>query len=71
VESDALTIVCAWCACTVRKGGPRLSHGICLTCAMRFLNLLPRPYLESIADQDGMVTLFSGVQLPVAAAIAE
>lgn len=71
MDRDALTIVCAWCACIVREGGPRESHGICVACAMRFLNLLPRPYLESIADPDGMVTLFSGVQLPVAAAGAE
>ena len=67
MDREALTIVCAWCAEVVREGGPRQSHGICVACAMRFLNLLPRNYLESIADPDGRVALFSGVQLPVGA----
>jgi hypothetical protein len=27
-----LTIVCAWCSTTIRKGGPTVTHGICPAC---------------------------------------
>jgi hypothetical protein len=68
VDPEPLTVICAWCNCTVRSGGSSVSHGICVACAMRFLDLLPRHYLESIADRDGRVAVFNGVQLPVGAA---
>jgi len=65
---EGLTVVCAWCETTVRAGGVQVSHGICTTCAVGFLNTLPADYLRSIADPDGTVTLFSGVKFAVGAA---
>ncbi len=56
-----LATVCAWCRLRL-SGSPaaRISHGICPRCARAFLERLPAAYLESIADDDGTVTLFSG-----------
>ncbi|WBL37352.1 hypothetical protein O0235_07200 [Tepidiforma flava] len=56
-----VAIVCAWCRQQL-SGAPsgRVSHGICPRCAREFLERLPASYLESIADDDGTVTLFSG-----------
>ena len=66
--SDGVSVVCAWCSATVSSGGPgdRVSHGICLDCAMDFLRRLPKEYLASIADEDGTVTLFCGYRLDIA-----
>lgn len=54
-------VICAWCRQQL-SGAPsgRVSHGICPRCAREFLERLPASYLESIADDDGTVTLFSG-----------
>lgn len=65
MAEDQLTVVCAWCTAVVRQGTARVSHGICVECAMTFLARLPAEYLSSIADADGKVTLFSGHQLSV------
>jgi hypothetical protein len=62
---EQLTIVCAWCGTTVERGGEQVSHGICVDCAMSFLARLPAEYLQSVADPDGTVTLFSGHKLPI------
>ena len=62
---DGLTVICAWCDAVVQPGGPEISHGICTNCAVSFLSRLPVEYLRSIAEPDGTVTLFSGVQFVV------
>ncbi len=62
---NELTVVCAWCTAVVQQGTARVSHGICVDCAMTFLSRLPDEYLSSIADSDGKVTLFSGHKLSV------
>ena len=36
------TVVCAWCGIILRKGGEERSHGICQSCAARFLARLRR-----------------------------
>jgi hypothetical protein len=65
---EGLTVICAWCETTVRAGGEQVSHGICATCAVNFLQTLPAAYLRSIAEPDGTVTLFSGVKFSVGTA---
>ena len=63
---DAVSVVCAWCTAPVSGSGGPVSHGICVACAMDFLKKLPREYLQTIAEPDGTVTLFSGHKLDVA-----
>lgn len=65
MEKDYLTVVCAWCDCTVREGGDTISHGICADCAVGFMSRLPLDYLRMIADADGKVALFSGHRLDI------
>ncbi len=60
-----MTVVCAWCGALIAPGGEQLSHGICVSCATDFMSRLPRAFLESVADPDGTVTLFSGHKLPI------
>lgn len=62
---EEVAVICAWCNAPVSGTGTRVSHGICLDCAMGFLKKLPREYLQSIAEPDGTVTLFSGVKLDI------
>lgn len=64
--AEANRTVCAWCTAPVLASPERVSHGICVGCAMTFLKKLPRDYLESIAEPDGTVSLFSGHRLDVA-----
>lgn len=64
---EEVAVVCAWCTSPVSGAGSRISHGICVDCAMGFLKKLPREYLQSIAEPDGTVTLFSGHKLQVPA----
>ena len=61
--AESLRTVCAWCTTPVPGNSDRVSHGICIDCALAFLSKLPREYLASIADPDGTVTLFSGHKL--------
>lgn len=66
MPDDNLTVVCAWCATTVRRGdGESTSHGICANCAMDFLARLPLAYRKSAGDADDTVTLFSGSRGPL------
>ena len=65
MESEPLTVVCAWCSTVVQRGGERTSHGICGPCAMDFLARLPHEFLRSVADTDGTVSLFSGLRFSV------
>jgi|GEM_PF-5320464 len=58
--------VCAWCTGPSRSAGESQRLGICVDCALGFLRRLPRAYLESIAEPDGTVTLFSGHRLDIA-----
>jgi hypothetical protein len=38
------TLVCAWCKDVMRPGAPKVSHGICRACAVRwFGKFRPRP----------------------------
>jgi hypothetical protein len=38
------TIVCSWCKQVLRTGTPKISHGICLSCAALFFGrALPVP----------------------------
>jgi hypothetical protein len=62
---EGLQTVCAWCTVPVAGQGDRVSHGICVDCAMAFLKKLPKEYLASIAEPDGTVTLFSGHSLDI------
>lgn len=55
-----VSVVCAWCPTAASGSDGRVSHGICVACAMEFLKKLPREYLQTIAEPDGTVTLFSG-----------
>jgi hypothetical protein len=61
-----VTVICAWCGDLISSGDERVSHGICGVYAMDFVSRLPRTFLETIADPDGTVTLFSGQKLPIA-----
>jgi hypothetical protein len=66
--AEELEVVCAWCTApvsTVASSG-RVSHGICVDCAVAFLKKLPKDYLATIAEPDGTVSLFSGHRLDVA-----
>jgi hypothetical protein len=65
MERSEVTVVCGWCGEMISSGGERISHGICVSCAMDFMRRLPRAFLERIADPDGTVTLFSGKKLPI------
>jgi hypothetical protein len=65
MDKDGLTVVCAWCDCTVREGGSIVSHGICADCATGFISRMSIDYLRMIADADGMVSLFSGHRLDI------
>ena len=65
--AETVAVVCAWCSTPVRESGTSVSHGICVKCAMGFLKKLPREYLQSIAEPDGTVTLFSGHKLELGA----
>lgn len=65
--AETVAVVCAWCSTPVRESGTSVSHGICVECAMGFLKKLPREYLQSIAEPDGTVTLFSGHKLELGA----
>ena len=60
-----MTLICAWCSQVITRGGDQVSHGICVLCAMDFMARLPRSFLDSVADADGTVTLFSGQKLPL------
>ncbi|MEO8540111.1 MAG: hypothetical protein ABI577_10265 [bacterium] len=64
--TEEIAIVCAWCSTRVTGSGSRVSHGICVACATDFLKKLPREYLQSIAEPDGTVNLFSGHKLDTA-----
>ncbi len=64
---EEVSVVCAWCTTVVSDGGGSVSHGICVACAKNFLKKLPREYLQTIAEPDGTVTLFSGHKLDIAA----
>ena len=63
VECSQVTVVCAWCNAIVSPGGEQISHGICTACAKDFMARLPRSFLESVAEPDGTVTLFTGRKL--------
>ncbi|HMO54458.1 MAG TPA: hypothetical protein PJ994_08145 [Tepidiformaceae bacterium] len=63
-----LRVICAWCSTTLSEppdASERTSHGVCVSCAEGFLKRLPIDYLQSIADPDGTVTLFSGHRFAV------
>ncbi len=62
---QSVSVVCAWCSGPQTSSGERVSHGICVSCAMDFLKKLPREYLQSIAEPDGTVDLFSGHRLDI------
>ena len=62
---QSVSIVCAWCSAPQTSPGEQVSHGICVACAMDFLKKLPREYLQSIAEPDGTVSLFSGHRLDI------
>jgi hypothetical protein len=64
--SDGERVVCAWCTVPSPAVGSDERLGICVQCALGFLKRLPRAYLESIAEPDGTVTLFSGHRLDIA-----
>lgn len=70
MEDEGTAVVCAWCNVAVSgaPAGARVSHGICVPCAIGFLKRLPPEYLRSIAEPDGTVTLFSGHRFEVPAA---
>ena len=37
-ETEPIKVLCAWCGVTIREGtGPRVSHGICPSCAEKLL----------------------------------
>lgn len=57
VEDD-VAIICAWCNQQVSGSGSRVSHGICVECAMSFLRKLPPEYRATITGPDGNLTLF-------------
>jgi hypothetical protein len=42
------TLVCAWCKGLVRRGAPKVSHGICKPCATRWFGKF-RPARPAIA----------------------
>ncbi|MGE0601531.1 MAG: hypothetical protein AB7J35_18960 [Dehalococcoidia bacterium] len=63
--AKSVSVVCAWCSAPQSSDGEQVSHGICVACAMEFLKKLPREYLQSIADPDGTVALFSGHRLDI------
>lgn len=64
--ADNAPVICAWCTTVVSEGVGQVSHGICVPCAKNFLEKLPRDYLQSIAEPDGTVSLFSGHKLKIA-----
>lgn len=63
VECSQVTVICAWCEAVVTPGSDQVSHGICTACARDFIARLPRSFLESVAEPDGTVTLFTGHKL--------
>lgn len=62
---ESVSVVCAWCSAPQSGEGERVSHGICVNCAVDFLKKLPKEYLATIAEPDGTVALFSGHKLDI------
>ena len=58
-------MICAWCRGPASTSGESASHGICVDCAVELLRRLPRDFLESVAEPDGTVMLFSGKRMDI------
>ncbi|MCZ2108941.1 MAG: hypothetical protein LC118_05150 [Dehalococcoidia bacterium] len=60
MDSGPITIVCAWCGVLVQAGNETVSHGICASCAMEFLESLP-PEFGHLPGEPGKALPHPGV----------